>query len=76
MIRYKPKISVVGLLSGLVLGVSLLALAHQNGSVYPTLNLTIGSAVGGLLLCGILLPSLTRFAKVRKVNARLAARRH
>ena len=74
MISYKPKVSLVGLVSGALLGVSLLALAHQNGSVYPTLNLIIGAAVSGVLLCGMLLPSLTRLMKVRRVNRRLAAR--
>lgn len=73
MIRYKPKVSLVGMLSGVLVGISLLALAHQNGSIYPTRNLAIASAVAGLLLFGIALPSLTRMRKVRKVNRRLAA---
>jgi len=74
MIRYKPKISLVGLVSGLVLGASILALLHQNGSLYPTRNLAIVSVVVGALVCGIVLPSLTRMAKISKVNRRLAAR--
>ena len=74
MIRYKPKVSLVGLASGVMIGASLLALAHQNGSLYPTRNLAIAAVVAGALLFGILVPSLTRMAKVRKVNRRLAAR--
>ena len=74
MIKYKPKISLVGLVSGLLLGISILALLHQNGTLYPTRNQAIIAAVGGLLVCGILLPSLTRLRKVRKVNRQLAAR--
>ena len=74
MIKYKPKISLVGLVSGVLLGIAVLALLHQNGSLYPTRNLAILSVVVGALVCGILLPSLTRLAKVGKVNRRLAAR--
>jgi hypothetical protein len=74
MIRYKPKVSLVGMVSGVLVGIALLGLAHQNGSVYPTRSLAIGAAVGGLLIFGIVVPSLTRLRKVGKVNRRLAAR--
>jgi hypothetical protein len=71
MIRYKPLFSIVGALSGLLLGLSVLALAHQNGSLYPTRVQAIVFAVVGLLVCGIVLPSFTRWLKVRKVNGRI-----
>lgn len=74
MIRSKPKVSLVGMVSGVMIGISLLALAHQNGSVYPTRNLAIASAVAGLLLFGIVVPSLTRARAVGKANRRIAAR--
>ena len=73
MIRYKPRISLVGLVSGVMLGAALLALAHQNGSLYPTRTLAIASVVAGALLCGILVPSLTRLRAVGKANRRISA---
>ena len=75
MIRYKPRVSFVGLVSGVMLGAGLLALAHQNGSLYPTRTLAIASAVAGALLGGVLLPSLTRLRAVGKANRRISAAR-
>ncbi|HEX7166459.1 MAG TPA: hypothetical protein VF230_05705 [Acidimicrobiales bacterium] len=75
MIRYKPKVSLVGLVSGVLVGASLLALAHQNGSLYPTRNLAIAAVVAGALLCGILFPSLVRLRAVGKANRRIAVAR-
>lgn len=74
MIRWKPLFSFVSMASGILLGISILVLLHQNGTLYPTRNSVIFAAVGGLLF-GIAVPSLMRVRAVSKANKRLAARR-
>ena len=74
MIRWKPLFSLVSMASGILLGISILVLLHQNGSLYPTRNSLIVAVVGGLLF-GIVVPSLMRLRAVSKANKRLAARR-
>ena len=73
MIRWKPLFSLVGMASGVLLGISILVLLHQNGTLYPTRNSVIIAAVAGLLF-GIVVPSLMRLRAVSKANKRLAAR--
>ena len=72
MIRWKPLFSVVGMASGVLLGLSILVLLHQNGTLYPTRKSVIIAAVAGLLL-GIVMPSLMRLRAVNKANKRLGA---
>lgn len=72
MIRWKPLFSVVGMASGVLLGLSILVLLHQNGTLYPTRKSVIIAAVAGLLF-GIVMPSLMRLRAVSKANKRLAA---
>ena len=72
MIRWKPLFSLVGMASGVLLGLSVLVLLHQNGTLYPTRNSVIFAAVGGLLF-GIVMPSLMRLRAVSKANKRLTA---
>ena len=70
-IRWKPLFSLVSMASGVLLGISVLALLHQNGSLYPTRTGVIVAAVVGLLI-GIVLPSLMRLRPVGKANRRLS----
>ena len=72
MIRWKPLFSIVGMASGVLLGLSILTLLHQNGTLYPTRMSVIVAAVTGLLF-GIVVPSLMRLRAVKKANRRLAA---
>ena len=72
-IRYKPLFSLVSIVSGLLLAVSILTLLHQNGTLYPTRTMAILTLVAGFLF-GIVVPSLTRLLAVRKANRRLLAR--
>ena len=74
MIRWKPLFTLVSMASGILLGISILVLLHQNGSLYPTRNSLIMAVVLGLLF-GIAVPSLMRLRAVSKANKRLAARR-
>ena len=73
MIRWKPLFSLVGMVSGVLLGLSVLVLLHQNGTLYPTRNSVIVAVVAGLLF-GIVMPSLMRLRAVSKANKRLAER--
>jgi predicted membrane-bound spermidine synthase len=73
MIRWKPKFSLVSMVSGMLLGLSILVLLHQNGTLYPTRMSVVYAAVAGLLV-GILVPSLRRLFAVRKANASIRAR--
>lgn len=70
-VSWKPRITIVGLISGLFLGLGLLVLAQQYAVIYPTRNVAITFLVGGLLLSGLVLPSLFRVIAVRRLNARL-----
>jgi hypothetical protein len=72
MIRWKPKFSLVAMVSGMLLGLSILVLLHQNGTLDPTRMAAVYALVGGLLF-GILVPSLRRFFAVRKANAKIRA---
>ncbi len=75
MIRYKPKVSIVGVVSGALVGLSLVVLAHQNGSLYPTRSFVVLSVIAGAFLFGIVVPSLTRMRAVRRANQRIAVAR-
>ena len=72
-VRWKPKFSLVSMVSGVMVGISILVLLHQNGTLYPTRTGAIIAVVGGLLF-GILVPSLMRLRAVSKANTRIAAR--
>ena len=73
MIRWKPKFSLVSMVSGMLLGLSILVLLHQNGTLYPTRMSVVYAVVAGLLF-GILVPSLRRLFAVRKANANIRTR--
>ena len=71
-VRWKPRISILGLVSGLLLGLGSLILVQQYSIAYPTRNLAIAFVVGGLLLSGVILPSLFRVFAVGRANRRLS----
>jgi hypothetical protein len=66
-VRFAPRISFIGLLSGLLLGIGVGVLLQQYAVLYPTRTIAIVELACGLAL-GILIPSLMRLAAVRKTN--------
>jgi hypothetical protein len=65
--HWRPKLSLFGLLAGLVGGVGVGVLLQQYGVVYPTDSVTIVYLVVGLLT-GLVVPSIGRYFGVRAVN--------
>ena len=66
--RWKPRISILGSLGGLLLGLSAVVLLQQYSLLYPTREILIGGLVVGLLVGGLLIPSLFRRIAVRRIN--------
>lgn len=69
--RWRPRISAVGLVGGLLAGAGIVVLLQQYAVVYPTRAVAIEGLVGGLAL-GLIIPSLLRVFAVRRVNRALA----
>jgi hypothetical protein len=65
--RWRPKLSLFGLLAGLVGGVGVGVLLQQYAVVYPTRSVAIIYIVVGLLT-GLVIPSIGRWFGVRAVN--------
>jgi hypothetical protein len=68
---WRPRISVVGVLGGLLAGAGIVVLLQQYAVVYPTRAVAIEGLVGGLAL-GLIIPSLMRVFAVRRVNRAIA----
>jgi hypothetical protein len=68
---WRPRISAVGLIGGLLAGAGIVVLLQQYALVYPTRAVAIEGLVGGLAL-GLIIPSLLRVFTVRRVNRALA----
>lgn len=71
-VRFRPAITVLGVLSGLIGGIGVLTLLQQAGIVYPTRNVTLVAAALGIAW-GVAVPSLRRLRRIRRINRRLAA---
>jgi len=67
---WRPRISVVGILGGLLAGIGAVVLLQQYALVYPTRAVAIEGLAGGLAV-GIIVPSLARILPVRRVNRRI-----
>ena len=72
-VHWRPRFSVVGMLSGVLGGLAAVVLLQQSGKLFPTWEILGRALVAGLLV-GIILPSLTRLIAVRRANRRVAAR--
>jgi len=70
-VGWRPRISVVGLIGGLLAGAGIVVLLQQYAVVYPTRAVAIEGLVGGLAL-GLIIPSLLRVFAVRRVNRAIA----
>ena len=71
--RWRPRLSVLGILGGLLGSAGAVVLMELNGTVYPTRQWTIEALVGGLL-AGLIIPSLGNAIAVWRINRRRAAR--
>ena len=70
-VGWRPRISAVGLVGGLLAGAGIVVLLQQYAVVYPTRAVAIEGLVGGLAL-GLIIPSLLRVFAVRRVNRAMA----
>jgi hypothetical protein len=72
-VGWKPRISVLGSLGGLLLGLGVVVLLQQYGKLYPTTPILVGGVVAGVLLGGLVIPSLFRLLAVARINRKIAA---
>jgi hypothetical protein len=70
--HWRPRISVVGLVSGLLFGAGGVVLLAQYGIIFPTRNAGIAALIAGLAF-GLIVPSLGRLRAVGKINKRIDA---
>jgi hypothetical protein len=70
-VGWRPRISVAGLVGGLLAGAGTVVLLQQYAVVYPTRAVAIEGLVGGLAL-GLVIPSLLRVFAVGRVNRAIA----
>jgi hypothetical protein len=71
--RWRPRLSVLGILGGLLGSLGAVVLMELNGNVYPTRTWTVEALVGGLLV-GLIIPSAGNAIAVWRINRRRAAR--
>lgn len=71
--HWRPRLSVLGILGGLLGSLGAVALMELNGTVYPTRTWTIEALAGGVL-AGLVIPSLGNAIAVWRINRRRAAR--
>lgn len=69
--RYGLRISVIGIIGGLLAGIGAVVLLQQYGKVYPTAGVAISGIAAGLVL-GIVIPTLGRMVAVNRLNRRIA----
>ncbi len=70
--RWRPRLSVLGLLGGLLGSLGAVVLMELNGNVYPTRQWTIEALVGGVVV-GLVVPSLGNAIAAWRINRRRAA---
>ncbi len=71
--RWRPRLSVLGILGALLGTVGAVVLMELNGNVYPTRRWAIEALVGGLLV-GLIIPSLGNAIATWRINRHRAAR--
>jgi hypothetical protein len=71
-IAWKPRVSIVGTIGGLMMGLSAVVLLQQYGKLYPDRAFLIESLVAGAVVGGLVVPSLVRLRAVGRINAAVA----
>jgi hypothetical protein len=71
--RWRPRLSVLGILGGLLGSLGSVVLMELNGNVFPTRRWTVEALVGGLLV-GLIVPSLGNAIAAWRINRRRRAR--
>src|SRR5207302_6556124 len=71
-IRWRPRIALLSLLSGVLLGLGALVLFQQFSVFYPTRTIAITGLAAGFV-AGIAVPSLRRVRAIRRFNRAIAA---
>lgn len=66
-ITWRLRLSLFGILGGLLLGLGLLVTLQQSAIAYPTATLTVAMLLGGLVF-GVVLPSLGTLVSVSRTN--------
>jgi hypothetical protein len=64
---WRPRISAVAVIAGLLVGAGVVVLLQQYAVLYPTRSVAIGGLIGGLALA-LVLPSVGRIFAVWRVN--------
>jgi hypothetical protein len=72
-VRWRPKISVVGIVGSVLGAIGTLVVLQQRGLVFPTTLVGIATILIGIGV-GIGVPSLTRLIAIRRINRVLARR--
>ena len=70
-VGWKPRISVLGVLGGLLMGLGVVVLLQQYGKLYPTTQILVGGVIAGALLGGLVLPSLFRLIAIGRINGKI-----
>ncbi|MEA2646272.1 MAG: hypothetical protein QOE92_1355 [Chloroflexota bacterium] len=68
-VGWKPKLSLMGLLGGLLMGISVMVLLQQLAILYAEREVFLAFSVGGTVLGGIVVPSIFRTIAVNRINA-------
>jgi hypothetical protein len=71
-VRWRPRLSVVGIVGGVLTGLGVVGALQQSGRVYPTDSVVVGAVAAGAV-AGVVLPSLARLAAVRRLGAEARA---
>jgi hypothetical protein len=72
-VRLMPHVTLVGLVAGFLLGAGAVVLAQQYSIEYPTQAVIIRNVVVGVLLYGLVVPTIGKAIAVRRLNGRVAA---
>ena len=70
---WRPRVTLVGLICGIVAGAGVVVLLQQYSIAYPTRNEFITVLVAGAVVYGLLLPTLAGTVRWMRANRRLAA---
>jgi hypothetical protein len=70
--RWTPRITLLGLLSGLLVGVGVVVLLQQYAIEYPTMAAAVRDVAIGVVLYGVVVPTVGRTFAVRRLNGRIA----